>query len=155
MRARIINAVSALALVGLFFMVSYGWALLLAWVVPSWLMKNPWGVFESVLALVPFAGVVVRNVPPSAKIYGIRRSLIFSKSYAWWVTGIALAIITVVIAVAIAAGATLNEGERSLLGDMNWGNYCNLLMTGVCVLAYDIWLRKVAIDSQKSTESHS
>lgn len=154
MRARIINAVSALALVGLFFAASYGWALLLAWAVPSWLMKNPWGVFESVLAIAPLAAVFIRRLP-AVKVYGIRRKLVLSGSYIWWLTVIAVAIVAIIAAMAVFAGATLNEGERSLLGDMNWGNYCNLLMTGVCVLAYDIWLRKVAIDSQKSTESHS
>lgn len=149
MHARIINAASALALVGLFFVVSYGWALLLAWAVPGWLTKNPWGVFESVLALAPFAGVVVMNVLPRVKAYGVRRSLVFSKSYAWWLAGIVLAIVAVIIAVAIAAGATLNEGERSLLGDMNWGNYCNVLASGVVVLLYDMRLRCADSDSKK------
>lgn len=141
MRARMINIVSAVVLVVMFFAVSYCWSLVLAWCVPGWLTRSPWGVFESVLAILPITAVFIKRLP-AAKAYNVRRKLVLDGGYAAWLMYTELVIISIIIAVAIFAGATLGDSERSLLGDINWGNYCNLFSTSVLILIYDMVLRR-------------
>lgn len=129
-------------LVVLFFAVSYCYGLILRAAAPDVLTQSPWGIAESIIAVAVMCSSLVWRFLPNSKAYKIRLSLFTSANYTRWLAVLIVLIFAGVLLVAIAAEMTIHSaGSRGALGDLNWGNYINLLMWGLLMFLYNLVLR--------------
>lgn len=141
-KTRLINSLTTVMLVALFFAMSHCYGLILSAVFPGVLVQSPWGIAESIIAVALMCSSLVFRFSPNSKAYKIRLNLFTSANYMRWLAALIVLIFAGVLMVAIMAELTVHStGSRGALGDLNWGNYVNLLMWGLLMFLYNLVLR--------------